>query len=100
MSPELISATAALQQKMVRPLSESQMTNQQSYYWKDDQACNCFVYPSVGNGASAGEILCSHLLVLSLILLMCLAETNNTHKTISSIILLPHTENDRAQQWF
>jgi len=94
MSPELISATAASQQKMVHPLSESQTTNQGSYYWKDDQVCNCFVYPLVGNGASAREILCSHLLVLSLGLLMCLAETNNTHKTIRSSIPFPCMEND------
>jgi len=97
MCPELISATAASQQKMVHPLSESQMTNQESYYWKDVQVCNCFVYPLVGNGASAREILCSHLQVLSLGLLMCLAETNNTHKTIRSSILIPYVENDGAQ---
>jgi len=72
MCPELIFARAALQQKMVHPLFESQTTNQESYYWKDDQVCNCFVYPLVGNGASAREILCSHLLVLSLGLLMSL----------------------------
>jgi hypothetical protein len=99
MCPKLISATAALQQKMVHPLSESQTTNQENYYWKDDQVCNCFVYPLVGNGASAGEILCSHLLVLSLGLLMCLAETNNIHKTIRSSIPFPYTENYWVQQF-